>query len=44
MTWTGAIEQHVEMGFQFLLGGMDGAILYNGVKQLINEFKGFTEK
>ncbi|MGB4439074.1 MAG: aldolase/citrate lyase family protein [Sedimentibacter sp.] len=38
MTWTGGMEQHINMGFKFLLGGIDGAILYNGVKQLVNEF------
>ncbi|WP_071394665.1 HpcH/HpaI aldolase family protein [Bacillus tuaregi] len=43
MTWTDGIEQHLEMGFKFLLGGMDGAILYNGVKQLVTEFNGFTK-
>lgn len=43
MTWAGAIEQHIQMGFRFLLGGMDGAILYHGVKQLIHEFNGFTK-
>lgn len=43
MTWTGAIEQHIDMGFQFLLGGMDGQILYNGVKQLIHEFEDFSK-
>nr|WP_295974581.1 aldolase/citrate lyase family protein [uncultured Bacillus sp.] len=43
MTWSGAIEQHIQMGFRFLLGGIDGAILYNGVKQLIHEFNGFTK-
>ncbi|KAA9015745.1 HpcH/HpaI aldolase family protein [Niallia endozanthoxylica] len=42
MTWTDGIEQHLNMGFQFLLGGIDGAILYNGVKQLVNEFNGFA--
>jgi 2-keto-3-deoxy-L-rhamnonate aldolase RhmA len=39
MTWSDAIEQHRSMGFKFLLGGMDGAILYNGVKQLVKEFR-----
>jgi 2-keto-3-deoxy-L-rhamnonate aldolase RhmA len=43
MTWTDAIEQHLNMGFKFLLGGMDGAILYNGVKQLVNEFRGISK-
>ena len=43
MTWTDGIEQHRNMGFKFLLGGIDGAILYNGVKQLVNEFKGYQK-
>jgi 2-keto-3-deoxy-L-rhamnonate aldolase RhmA len=43
MTWTDGIEQHLKMGFKFLLGGIDGAILYTGVKQLVNEFKGYTK-
>ncbi len=43
MTWTDGIEQHLNMGFKFLLGGIDGAILYTGVKQLVNEFKGYTK-
>ena len=43
MTWSGAIEQHVDMGFKFLLGGMDGEILYKGVKNLIHEFNDFTK-
>ncbi|WP_394231916.1 HpcH/HpaI aldolase/citrate lyase family protein [Niallia oryzisoli] len=42
MTWTDGIQQHLEMGFKFLLGGMDGAILYNGVKSLVNEFNDFA--
>ena len=32
MTWEGGMEQHLNMGFKFLIGGIDGAILYNGVK------------
>ncbi|WP_338447719.1 aldolase/citrate lyase family protein [Niallia oryzisoli] len=43
MTWTDGIQQHLDMGFKFLLGGMDGAILYNGVKQLVSEFNSFTK-
>lgn len=39
MTSPEGMEQHLNMGFKFLLGGIDGAILYNGVKQLVNEFK-----
>lgn len=42
MTWADGMEQHLNLGFKFLLGGMDGAILYNGVKQLVNEFKDFV--
>jgi 2-dehydro-3-deoxyglucarate aldolase/4-hydroxy-2-oxoheptanedioate aldolase len=42
MTWTGGIEQHLNMGFKFLLGGIDGAILFNGVKQLVNEFNSYS--
>ncbi|MCQ6274786.1 hypothetical protein JMM81_07355 [Bacillus sp. V3B] len=43
MTWAEGMEQHLNMGFKFLLGGIDGAILYNGVKQLVNEFKSFKK-
>lgn len=43
MTWTDGMEQHLNMGFKFLLGGIDGAILYDGVKQLVNEFKNFEK-
>ncbi len=39
MTWSGAMKQHLDMGFKFLLGGLDGQILYNGVKQLVDEYK-----
>lgn len=39
MTWSGAMNQHLEMGFSFLLGGIDAAILYQGVRQLVSEFK-----
>jgi len=39
MTWSGGIQQHLNMGFKFLLGGIDSAILYQGVKKLVNEFK-----
>jgi 2-keto-3-deoxy-L-rhamnonate aldolase RhmA len=43
MTWEDGIKQHLDLGFKFLLGGIDGAILYNGVKKLVNEFKGSTK-
>lgn len=39
MTWEGSIQKHLDMGFKFLAGGMDSAILYNGVKKLVGEFK-----
>lgn len=39
MTWTGGMKQHMDMGFKFLLGGIDGQILYNGVKKLVDEYK-----
>jgi len=42
MTWADGIEHHLNMGFTFLLGGIDEAILYNGVKQLVDEFNEFT--
>ena len=31
------------MGFKFVLGGIDGAILYDGVKNLVNEFNHFAK-
>lgn len=37
------MDKHLNMGFKFLLGGIDGAILYNGVKQLVNEFREFVK-
>jgi hypothetical protein len=43
MTWEGGMEQHLNMGFKFLIGGIDGAILYNGVKKLVNVFKNFDK-
>jgi hypothetical protein len=43
MTWPEGMEQHLAMGLKFLLGGIDGAILYNGVKQLVNEFNRFEK-
>lgn len=38
MTWSGGMEQHLQLGFRFLLGGIDGAILFKGVKDLLYEF------
>ncbi|MEL7647882.1 MAG: aldolase/citrate lyase family protein [Sedimentibacter sp.] len=38
MTWAGAMKKHMDMGFKFLLGGIDGIILYNGMRQLVDEF------
>jgi 2-keto-3-deoxy-L-rhamnonate aldolase RhmA len=43
MSWTEGMEQHLDMGFKFLIAGIDGAILYNGVKELVNEFKDFSK-
>lgn len=39
MTWTGGIKPHLEMGFRFLLGGIDSAILFSGAKALVAEFQ-----
>lgn len=39
MTSKEGMEQHLAMGFRFLLGGIDGAILYNGVKKLVDDFR-----
>ncbi len=39
MTWAGGMKKHIDMGFKLLLGGIDGQILYNGVKQLVDEYK-----
>ena len=44
MTWTNGMENHINMGFKFLLGGIDGAILYDGVKNLVNEFHRFAKR
>ena len=43
MTWTEGMEKHLDLGFKFLLGGIDGAILYDGVKNLVNEFNRFAK-
>jgi 2-keto-3-deoxy-L-rhamnonate aldolase RhmA len=39
MTWTGVIKKQMDMGFRFLLGGIDGQLVFNGVKQLLGEFQ-----
>lgn len=39
MSWAGGMEQHLDMGFKLLLGGIDAAILYKGVRDLVKEFK-----
>lgn len=39
LTWSGVMQQHLDMGFKLLLGGLDSSILYNGVKQLVDEYK-----
>ncbi|MGD9567970.1 MAG: HpcH/HpaI aldolase/citrate lyase family protein [Sedimentibacter sp.] len=39
MTWAGGMKLHLDMGFKFLLGGIDGQILFNGVKNLVEEYK-----
>ncbi len=39
MTWSGGMDQHLEMGFKFLIAGIDGQILYNGMKRLVNEYE-----
>lgn len=44
MTWAGGMKLHLDMGFRFLLGGIDGAILYNGVNNLVQEFDRFANK
>lgn len=38
MSWSGGIQMHLNMGFQLLFGGMDGAFIYAGAKQVWNEF------
>lgn len=38
MSWPGGIQDHLDQGFQLLFGGMDGAILYTGAKNVWNEF------
>ena len=43
MTWEGGMEDHLNMGFKFLIGGIDGAILYNEDKKSVNDFKSFTK-
>ena len=44
MTWSNGMEKHIDLGFKFLLGGIDGAILYDGVKNLVNEFNQFAKE
>jgi 2-keto-3-deoxy-L-rhamnonate aldolase RhmA len=39
LTWSGGVKRHLDLGFRLLLGGIDGQILFNGAKQLIDEFK-----
>lgn len=43
MSWSGGMEQHLKMGFKFLLGGIDASILYKGVRELVKEFKSSTK-
>ncbi len=42
MTWSGGIKQHLELGFRFLLGGIDGISIFNGAKQVLDEFRSLT--
>jgi 2-keto-3-deoxy-L-rhamnonate aldolase RhmA len=39
----GSIKRNLEMGYRFLLSGMDSMMLYNGCRQLLNEFQSFSE-
>jgi len=41
VTSTNKLEQHLNMGFKFLQCGTDSSFLYNGVKQIVNDFKSF---
>jgi 2-keto-3-deoxy-L-rhamnonate aldolase RhmA len=43
MSWSGGMEHHLDIGFKFLLGGIDAAILYQGVRRLVKEFKNVTK-
>lgn len=44
MTWAGGIQQHLDMGFKLLIGGIDSAILLNGAKALVKEFKDISKQ
>ncbi len=39
LTGTGGIKQHLDIGFRFLLGGIDSNILYTGAKAIVDEFQ-----
>ncbi len=41
VTSHGSIEKHLNMGFKFLQCGTDSSFLYNGIKQVVNEFKSY---
>lgn len=41
VTSHGNIEKHLNMGFKFLQCGTDSSFLYNGVRQVVNEFKSY---
>lgn len=42
MTSAGSVKTHLDMGFRFLLGGIDGLILYSGAKAITEEFRQLT--
>lgn len=43
LTRSGSIDKHLDMGFKFLLGGIDSAILYSGAKAITDEFKSLNK-
>ncbi|MGI6160638.1 MAG: HpcH/HpaI aldolase family protein [Christensenellales bacterium] len=44
MTSPGMIQKHAEMGFRFLLGGVDSMLLFNAAKSCLEEFQGVQNR
>jgi 2-keto-3-deoxy-L-rhamnonate aldolase RhmA len=42
-TQAGDIKEHLDLGFRFLLGGLDSMSIYGGVSPLLREFKSLTK-
>lgn len=39
MTQPYLMKKHIDLGFRFLLGGIDAVFIHQGAKQLLEEFK-----